>query len=371
VLKRKKMSLPPFLSTFCKSLCLTLCCWIIASLILVIVMCRIPPKNAYKTFAKRNNNHPLLVAHRGFAANYPHDTLFSFHNAHSLPGVDVLEMDVRLTSDLQVVVVHDSNMLRTTGIDIHVEETSLAKLREMDFGARFGWKTRKVFTPNVQKDSEEIFPYRGIGITISTLDEVISAFPSTTLFNIELKHDGWDIFLPNFILADKVCQVLTKNHARHRTIVASGSDVSWYYFSQISDCKGEVPVAPGPLVLLPLVLWSWTFGLIPNLVAPQQIRPYSVVEPPYVLANTLSESCKRAHLPLHVWTVLPQDYDWIAPLVDGIMTDHAELIFKNTNNSWIYPALPITDKMDNNACKNPSWRSVLRCDVGCSKILGL
>jgi glycerophosphoryl diester phosphodiesterase len=124
--------------------------------------------------------HPLLdlsaqpvIGHRGNAAHAPENTLESFRQAVEI-GVDALEMDVRLTADGHVVVIHDSTLDRTTDQSGRVESLTLAEIQRADAGARF------------TKDNGATWPYRKRGITVPTLDEVLTIFPSTPLL-IEIK----------------------------------------------------------------------------------------------------------------------------------------------------------------------------------------
>jgi glycerophosphoryl diester phosphodiesterase len=77
----------------------------------------------------------LVVGHRGAPSRAPENTLASFDAALAL-GVDAIELDVHLTRDGHLVVVHDQNLARTTnGVGL-VHEHSLAELRTLDAG---GW----------------------------------------------------------------------------------------------------------------------------------------------------------------------------------------------------------------------------------------
>jgi glycerophosphoryl diester phosphodiesterase len=124
--------------------------------------------------------HPILdlsrrpvAGHRGNRAHAPENTLESFAQAVAL-GVDALEFDVRLTADGVPVVHHDPTVDRTTDGTGPVAALTLAELRRLDAGARF--------TP----DGGRTFPYRGRGIRVPTLDEVLDTFPATPLL-IEIK----------------------------------------------------------------------------------------------------------------------------------------------------------------------------------------
>lgn len=72
---------------------------------------------------RRTIQQPLVIAHRGASSIMPENTIRAFDQAVAL-GADGIELDVRLTSDLVPVVVHDENLRRTTGYDGLVGQTS-------------------------------------------------------------------------------------------------------------------------------------------------------------------------------------------------------------------------------------------------------
>jgi glycerophosphoryl diester phosphodiesterase len=82
---------------------------------------------------------PLIIAHRGDSAHRPENTLASFASALEL-GAELVEMDVQLTSDAAVVVIHDASVDRTTDGSGRVRGLTLAELRRLSAGypLRFG-----------------------------------------------------------------------------------------------------------------------------------------------------------------------------------------------------------------------------------------
>lgn len=76
------------------------------------------------------NSRPLLIAHRGGAAEAPENTLAAFQRALAL-GVDGLELDVRVTRDGTPVVYHDATLTRLTGRRRAVARLALADLRAL------------------------------------------------------------------------------------------------------------------------------------------------------------------------------------------------------------------------------------------------
>ena len=83
---------------------------------------------------------PLIAAHRGGAALWPENSLLAFRNALAL-GVDFVETDVHLTSDGEVVVLHDPKLDRTTTGIGAVAERRLADLAPIRLRAADGTPT--------------------------------------------------------------------------------------------------------------------------------------------------------------------------------------------------------------------------------------
>jgi len=80
-------------------------------------------------------NHPpvLRVAHRGASAQYPENTLLAFRRAIE-QRVDALELDVHLTADDELVIIHDSTLERTTNGYGNVHDKTLQEIRQLDAG---------------------------------------------------------------------------------------------------------------------------------------------------------------------------------------------------------------------------------------------
>ena len=77
-----------------------------------------------------------MFAHRGGARIGPENTLAAFERAHAL-GVDGFELDVRLSRDGEVMVIHDADVDRTTNGSGKVSAMTSAELRALDAGCRF------------------------------------------------------------------------------------------------------------------------------------------------------------------------------------------------------------------------------------------
>lgn len=76
----------------------------------------------------------ILAAHRGDRVSCPENTLAAFRAALEL-GCDMIETDIRRTKDGELVLIHDRSTLRTSGIDLNVDELTLEQLRGINVGA--------------------------------------------------------------------------------------------------------------------------------------------------------------------------------------------------------------------------------------------
>ena len=115
----------------------------------------------------------FVVAHRGASRRAPENTLEAFRLAVEL-GADAVELDVHLTSDGQLAVIHDETLERTTGRPGRVAEMTMDAVREADAGATFS-------------PAAEEHPFAGRGLTVPTLGEVLDWLPADIGLVIEVK----------------------------------------------------------------------------------------------------------------------------------------------------------------------------------------
>lgn len=106
---------------------------------------------------------PIVLAKRGGGDEAPENTIAAFSHAADL-GVHGFSVSIRLTNDEQIVVIHDEYVNRTTNLEGKVSDYTLEELKQADAGYYF-------------KDSEGHYPYRGKGLTILTLEELLTQFP--------------------------------------------------------------------------------------------------------------------------------------------------------------------------------------------------
>src|SRR5215210_1913668 len=143
---------------------------------------------------------PPIFAHRGASARAPENTLEAFRLAVEA-GAGGLELDVRVTRDGEVVVIHDASVDRTTEGSGAVAGMTLAELRSLDAGYRFS------------PDGGSTYPYRGRGLGIPTLAGVYEEFP-TARVNLDIKGPGQEA-------EEAVLRVIRSAGAEERSLVVS------------------------------------------------------------------------------------------------------------------------------------------------------
>ena len=137
---------------------------------------------------------PLVVGHRGASGYAPENTQVSFELALE-QGADVVELDVHLSRDGEVVVIHDERLERTTDGQGFVAEHTLAELRRLDAGR---W-----------------LDPRFVGQRIPTLDEVVAWAVGRTRLAIEIKTGP--MVYPG--IEEQVVAVLERHGMREQALV--------------------------------------------------------------------------------------------------------------------------------------------------------
>jgi glycerophosphoryl diester phosphodiesterase len=138
----------------------------------------------------------LVVAHRGASARAPENTMEAFRLAAEA-GADAIELDVHLSQDGQMAIIHDETIDRTTDEAGSVSDFKMEALRRFDAGARFK-------TP----DGET--PYAGKGLSIPTLPEVLDWLPGDIGLVVEIKSRA---AVPLVVEALREHRVRTENRA--------------------------------------------------------------------------------------------------------------------------------------------------------------
>lgn len=245
----------------------------------------------------------MVFGHRGAAGHAPENTLASFQLARRM-GVDAIELDVRLTLDRHLVVIHDESLDRTTNGSGPVRAHTLSELKNLNAGWRFSLDNRS-------------YPYHDRSFRIPTLAEVLCAFPDVFL-TIEMKDTS-----P--AAADIVVAVCKQYDALSRISIASHED--WKFLRHIRSICPEIPInAPRSLVIAFVMgvrlgryrLCNWPFDAFQ---VPVRYRGIPIMNSAFI---------KAAHAlgkVVHCWTInrRTEMLDLWTLGVDGIMSDYPDL----------------------------------------------
>ncbi|MEX0626245.1 MAG: glycerophosphodiester phosphodiesterase family protein [Chloroflexota bacterium] len=115
----------------------------------------------------------LIVAHRGASAVAPENTMEAYRRAVDM-GADAIELDVHLTADGELALVHDETLERTTDLTGSISSMTLKQLGAADAGCRF-------------EAPDGSFPFRGKGLTVPTFAEVLEWLPDGIGLVVEVK----------------------------------------------------------------------------------------------------------------------------------------------------------------------------------------
>lgn len=106
----------------------------------------------------QNRAEVIVAGHRGMKAFYPENTLLSFQKALD-QKVDMLEIDLNLTRDKQVVIIHDNTVDRTSDGSGFVHDFTLSEIKKLDAGGWFGVEFAGQRIPTLQEFCEFLQPY--------------------------------------------------------------------------------------------------------------------------------------------------------------------------------------------------------------------
>ncbi len=243
----------------------------------------------YQPAGKAKDCEIEIVAHRGNSSRFPENTIAAFRGAADA-GADYAELDVRRTKDGVLVVLHDSNLLRTAGVDRDICDVTYDEIRNLKVKERaFIWSE---------------------GETIPTLQEVLQFLKGSSLkLDIELKPCREDEY------ETEVADLILKEQLQNRCLIAS---CDCGILRRVKACAPEIKTV--------YVGCDFESG---------------VLRLPYADAVSLKADCVDAAVvrlvhaagkPLYVWTIdTKEDLDEMMALgVDGVITDDPALAIRRT-----------------------------------------
>ena len=199
-----------------------ICKGLIISVILITLVCSSinPNSNVKKSYSISlteshvsdvQKKYTQITAHRGDNIKNPENTLSAFKAAKK-KGADWIEIDVRQTKDKKIVVIHDANLQRTTGVDKNVSETYYKELTNYNAG----------YYLNRKKEDQ-----------IPLLKDVIKfAVKNNINLNIEIKSSGYEkeiIKLINKYNFKENCVVASEKYKVIKKVKKINSDIKTVY----------------------------------------------------------------------------------------------------------------------------------------------
>jgi glycerophosphoryl diester phosphodiesterase len=269
-------------------------------LVLLVLLAPLPPATATSVaqpaaaLTPTPTHRPLIIAHRGASGQAPENTMAAFELAIEL-GADIIELDVRRSSDGALVVIHDATVNRTTTGDFRgaVADLTLAELKSLDAGS---WRGEQF-----------------AGEPIPTLDEVLERLGGRTRFLIELKEAGIEADVARAIRDAGVTDSVMMQSFDAKSVGA------------IAALMPETPA--GVLFRAP--------GLLGRIfLARRVIRRSAAADAAFAAINyraitkPLVRSIRAAGLGVYAWTVnsAPAMRAIVALGLDGIITNYPETL---------------------------------------------
>ena len=228
-----------------------------------------------------------IVAHRGASKEAPENTLAAVELAWALEA-DAVEIDVRLSGDGRLAVIHDATLNRTASVEGCVGEMSMPELRNVDVGA---WKGE-----------------RWRGETISELPKILATIPTGRRLFVELKNDDRPESQSQII--DALYRDLTQTSVAPDAVVLISfhPDLLRAAKQRLPEFKAFLVVQQEPVVteqnasLPESAIWSPTIKEIIDVAVSSGFDGVDLSNTAALTRDVIS-SIRRAQLSSCVWTV--------------------------------------------------------------------
>lgn len=258
---------------------------------------------------------PLVIAHQGGDGLRPSNTMLAFEYAVEI-GVDMLEMDIHSSSDGVLVVIHDATVDRVTDGTGAIKDMTFDEIQALD--AAYYWPTlREDEGRDFTEQPEGEYPYRGQGVTIPALEEVLAAFPDMPM-TIEIKQEDPSIAAP-------FCDMLREYEMTELVIVASFSPIAMQDFRaacpEVATAGVEDEIRK--FFMLNLGRQAQSYEVPTGLTAfqvPEYFDALQVITPEFVT------NAQALGIEVQAWTIntVEQMERMVAAGVNGIMTDYPD-----------------------------------------------
>jgi glycerophosphoryl diester phosphodiesterase len=289
----------------------------------------VPKPKFDKTNPFLSDDLPLVMAHAGGKGVYPDNTMLAYEYSFDL-GVDVLEMDVQLTQDDILVLLHGQNNTGNTishsNCDVVVWEQDYDYLYQ---NCNFGY--------NYQED-DETYLYRDMTsdqwqaakVYLPTLEEVFIKFGKEALYNIEIKADA---DAPREKTADLLYDLIeTYDLIDYVLVAVAFDDISDYLITTYPDLYVSTSYGSAQSLVISIYTLTSSFRKAPKYAAVQVPTSYDlpVIQTINLATKFLVSTLHQHNMAMHYWTI--NDPDEMRHLIeigaDGIITDYPELLME-------------------------------------------
>ena len=206
-----------------------------------------------------------IIAHRGASAYYPENTMASFAAAIHM-GVDAIELDVHMSSDGQVMVIHDETLERTTNGGGYVHQLTRKQLQALDAG---------ILKPEYQKERIPLLN-----------DVVMLAKKSNVWVNIEIKAGSE----PYPEMEERLAGIVRACGMEKRVLFSS---FNHYALVRLREVWPQAPVA---VLHVSALVDAWEYA---KKLGAKALHPLYAV----TLLPGWVQSCQRAGIAVNAWTV--------------------------------------------------------------------
>ncbi|TDL40501.1 glycerophosphodiester phosphodiesterase [Macrococcoides bohemicum] len=231
-----------------------------------------------------------VIGHRGYAALYPENTMLSFKKAYE-HGADGIELDIHMSVDKEIIVIHDPSLNRTTNQKGRVNQLTLDEIKN----ARI--------KNGLFKITDEQVP---------TLKEVMDWIITTDMtLNIEIKG------VTEGVLEDGLLKLLSHYDMKERIIISSFNLESLLYIEKI-DSSYETALLTDKDLGEPWIYLE-SHGI-------KSVHPYGKS----YMTDAKRQEVVRYNLPARVYTVnrAKEIQYWLEEEIDAIITDEVEVAVK-------------------------------------------
>ena len=233
---------------------------------------------------------PEVIAHRGFKTIAPENTIVAFSKAIEL-DVDGIELDVHLSKDKRIVVIHDETLQRTTNGSGYVKDFNYNDFKKLDAGSWFSAEYKREKIPML----EEVF-------------ELLK--DSKKILNIELKNSIVEYEDIERMVIDMIVKYTFQEH----TIISS---FNHYSLRKVKAIKPEIRTA--------ILCNNITFELLEYM---KKYKANDIHINVLALNKELLNCCKANGIKLRCFTVnAKSDMKKLVQIgVDGIITDYPDVL---------------------------------------------